>query len=58
MQKEYLILCKYQYPVFSVMDSPKVYSGQTGAGLYYVQTDNPFPMRGNGWYYEPNKSFN
>ena len=35
------------------MDSPKVYSGQTGAGLYYVQTDNPFPMRGNGWYYEP-----
>ena len=35
------------------MDSPKVYSGQTGAGLYYVQTDNAFPMRGNGFYYEP-----
>ena len=35
------------------MDSPVVYTNQTGAGLYYVESDNYFPMRGNGWYYEP-----
>ena len=35
------------------MDSPVVYTNQTGAGLYYVESDNYFPKRGNGWYYEP-----
>ena len=35
------------------MDSPIVYTNQTGAGLYYVESDNYFPMRGHGWYYEP-----
>ena len=38
--------------MFSVMDSPVVYTNQTGAGLYYIESDNYFPMRGNGWYYE------
>ena len=53
-RKNILYYAKHHYPVFLVMDSPKVYSGQTGAGLYYVQTDNSFSMRGNGWYYEKN----
>ncbi len=35
------------------MDSPVNYTNQTEAGLYYVASDNDFPMRGNGWYYEP-----
>ena len=35
------------------MDSAVVYTNQTGAGLYYVESDNYFPMRGNGWPYEP-----
>ena len=39
--------------MFWVMDSPVVYTNQTGASLYYVESDNYFPMRGNGWYYEP-----
>jgi len=43
----------YDYPVFSVMDTVKKYRGQTGAGIYYVVSDNYIPLRGNGWYYYP-----
>ena len=35
------------------MDSPLNYTNQTGAGFYYVESDNYFPKRGNGWVYEP-----
>ena len=52
-RKNILYYGQFNYPVFSVMDSPVVYTNQTGAGLYYVESDNYFPMRGNGWYYEP-----
>jgi len=44
---------QYEYPVFSVMDQPTEYNGQTRAGLYFVETESYFPLRGNGWYYEP-----
>ena len=36
------------------MDEPTNYNGETGAGLYCVEApDSYFPLRGNGWYYEP-----
>ena len=36
------------------MDEPTNYNGQSGAGLYYVESpDSYFPLRGNGWYSEP-----
>ena len=36
------------------MDEPVNYNGQTGAGLYYIEKPEAyFPLRGNGWYYEP-----
>ena len=36
------------------MDQTTDYKGQTGAGLYYIEADSSyFPLRGNGWYYEP-----
>ncbi len=36
------------------MDEPVSYNGEKGAGLCYVEApDNYFPLRGNGWYYEP-----
>ena len=41
---------KYEFPVFSVMDIVKPYSGTLQCGLYFVKTDNIFPFRGNGWY--------
>jgi hypothetical protein len=44
---------KYEYPLFTVMDKPTEYKGQTGAGLYYVETAQYFPFRGFGWYSYP-----
>lgn len=43
----------YSYPVFSVMDRVKKYKGQNKAGIYYIESDNYNPLRGNGWYYYP-----
>ncbi len=44
---------QYKSLVFLVMDHPVEYKGQTGAGLYFVETESYFPLRGNGWYSEP-----
>ena len=45
---------KFEYPVFSVIDEPTNYNGETGAELYYIEKPNSyFPLRGNGWYHEP-----
>ena len=42
---------KFDYPMYSVMDYPTKYDGlDIKCGNYYVETDNYFPMRGNGWY--------
>jgi hypothetical protein len=35
------------------MDSVKKYKGQSGAGLYYIESPSYIPLRGNGWYYYP-----
>ena len=52
-RKNILYFQKHSYPVFTVMDKPEIYNGDTVAGLYYVETQQHFPMRGNGWYYLP-----
>lgn len=44
---------KYDYPVFTVMDNVCDYDGQKNPGLYYIESSNIFPLRGNGWYYYP-----
>ena len=41
----------FDYPVFTVMDKLEPYKNHSCPGVYYVQTKNYFPMRGNGWYY-------
>lgn len=42
---------QYDYPVFSVMDSPCEYKGdKIKCGYYFVESSNYFPLRGNGWY--------
>lgn len=50
-----LAYSKYDFPVFSIMDSPCEFSGEFNStcGLYYIETNNNFPFRGNGWYYYP-----
>ena len=47
---------KQDYPVFTVLDKVEPYALQTNAdnikpGLYFVETTNYFPMRGNRWYH-------
>ena len=33
------------------MDEPQEFTGNTKQpGLYYVETEEYFPLRGNGWY--------
>ena len=45
--------CKYEFPVFSVMDIPRPFSGNIRCGAYFVETTNIYPFRGNGWYLQP-----
>ena len=52
-RKNIVYYSKYDYAVFTVMDDVEAYTGQTEAGIYYVETDNYLPLRGNGWYYYP-----
>ena len=41
-RKNILYFSKFEYPVFSVMDEPVSYNGQSGAGLYYVESPDSF----------------
>jgi hypothetical protein len=43
----------YKWPVYSVMDIPRPFSGKIQCGYYYVETEQTFPFRGNGWYSQP-----
>lgn len=44
---------KYEFPVFSVMDIPMPFSGETQCGFYFVETSRTYLFRGNGWYSQP-----
>ena len=52
-RKNILYYSKYNYPLFTVMDEPVIYNGKKETGLYYVESDNCLPLRGNGWYSLP-----
>ena len=50
-RKNRLYYSEYDYPLFTVMDDVQPYEGKSNKpGLYYVETNCYFPMRGNGWY--------
>lgn len=44
---------RHDFCLFTVMDKIEPYTNQHGAGIYYVESSNYFPLRGNGWYYYP-----
>jgi hypothetical protein len=52
-RKNILYSSKYDYPLFTVMDEPVIYKGKKRPGLYFVETKQYVPMRGNGWYSQP-----
>lgn len=52
-RKNILYYGVYDFPVFTVMDSVETYTGQSGAGYYYIESNNYIPLHGNGWYVYP-----
>lgn len=52
-RKNNLYYSKYNLPTFSVMDNIKKYDNKLVDGVYYVETKQYFPMRGNGIYSRP-----
>ena len=51
-RKNILYYGEFDYCVFTVFDKVDEFKGgRIHPGLYYVETDNYFPLRGNGWYY-------
>ena len=54
-RKNQLYYSKYNFPLFTVMDQREVFKSDTikKPGLYYVETEQYFPFRGNGWYSQP-----
>jgi len=58
-RRNILLNHKYDYCVFNVMDDVEVFNinSEIIEGLYYIETDKYFPLRGNGWYYHPLTSY-
>ena len=52
-RRNLMLFNKYDYPIYSVMDDVKPFSGEVQCGIYYIECTKAFPLRGNGWYYEP-----
>ena len=54
-RKNNLYYSKHDLPVFTVMDSVKVFNHDDTleTGIYYIETKEYFPLRGNGWYSLP-----
>ena len=52
-RRNILLNNKDDYCIFNVMDEPKTLNVKSPIfeGLYYIETDNYLPLRGNGWYY-------
>ena len=52
-RKNRLYYSKHDFPLFTVMDQAELFLGEFRPGRYDVETDCHFPIRGNGWYYQP-----
>jgi len=51
-RKNAILYSKYNYPLFTVMDEVEIFkpfvSSYDKPGLYHVETNQYFPMRGHG----------
>ncbi len=52
-RRNILLNHKYDYCVLNAVDDPKEFNinMEIREGLYYIESDIFFPLRGNGWYY-------
>ena len=42
----------YGWSLFTPTDEVKPFDGTIDAGMYFIETDTCFPLKGNGWYYD------
>ena len=52
-RRNLLINYKYDFPVYSCLDNIKLFDGNITCGFYYVECNNVFPLRKNGFYSQP-----
>ena len=56
INKQYTnILCNcdgFGWSLYTPTDEVKHFDGAIDTGLYYVETNNYFPLKGNGWYFD------
>ena len=43
---------KYGWSMFSPTDEVKPFDGTIDTGIYFIETDCYFPLKGNGWYFD------
>jgi len=48
-RRNILLNFNYEFPVYSVMDLPTPFFGVVKCGMYFIETSNVFPFRGDGW---------
>lgn len=52
-RRNILLHSKYEFPVYSIMDTSRTFNGKIVCGMYYIDTQNIYPFRGCGWYSQP-----
>jgi len=56
INKQYTnILCNcdsFGWSIYATTDEVKPFDGVIETGMYYVETINYFPLKGNGWYFD------
>ena len=52
-RRNILLTSQYKFPVYSINDIPRQFSGEIRCGMFYINSNNVFPFRGAGWYIEP-----
>jgi DNA replication protein DnaC len=52
-RRNLLINYKYDFPRYSVLDDIENFDGTLGIGFYYIESENTFPLRKNGFYAFP-----
>lgn len=52
-RKNLLVNSNYDFCKYSVLDNITYFDGNVTDGFYYIETDNTFPLRKNGFYSKP-----
>ena len=56
INKQYTnILCNcdsFGWSMYAPTDEVKLFDGVVDTGMYYIETSNYFPLKGNGWYFD------